>query len=101
MANIEKIITDIIEDNTMRLQTPTGKNNTEYYQTKIDVCNQILEKMRRENAESEQSNCTIPDVSIAKRTLPRPLEAWKAAREKELSDYIEWHLEQEKRGNVL
>ena len=63
MANIEKIITDIIEDNEMRLKTPTGKSNTEYYQTKIDVCNQILEKVRREKAESEQSNCTIPDVS--------------------------------------
>jgi hypothetical protein len=62
MANIEKIIKDIIEDNKMRLQTPTGKSNTEYYQTKIDVCNQILEKVRRENAQSENSNCTIPDV---------------------------------------
>lgn len=50
MVNIEKIITDIIEDNTMRLQSPTGKRNIEYYQTKIDVCNQILEKVRRENA---------------------------------------------------
>ena len=62
MENVKKIITDIIEDNTMKLQTPTGKSNTEYYQTKIDVCNQILEKVRRENAQSEKSNYTIPDV---------------------------------------
>jgi hypothetical protein len=41
----------------------------------------------------------IHDVSVAKHPLPRPLEAWKAAREMELSDYIEWHLEQERRGN--
>jgi len=40
-----------------------------------------------------------PPVSVAKHPLPRPLEAWKAAREMELSDYIEWHLEQERRGN--
>jgi len=41
----------------------------------------------------------IHDVSVAKHSLPRPLEAWKAAREMELSGYIEWHLEQERRGN--
>lgn len=76
MANIEKIITDIIEDNTMRLLTPTGKSNTEYYQTKIDVCNQILEKVRRENAESEKSNCTIPDVSQQRELLVAFSEWW-------------------------
>ena len=41
-----------------------------------------------------------PAVSVAEHPLPRPLEAWKNAREMELSDYIEWHLEQERRGNA-
>lgn len=75
MGNIEKIITDIIEDNTMKLQTPTGKSNTEYYQTKIDVCNQILEKVRRENAQQENSNCIIPDVMLSLPTVEE-IEAW-------------------------
>ena len=48
----------------------------------------------------QQSNCNLPHVSVAKHPLPRPLEAWKQAREMELSDYIEWHLEQERRGNA-
>jgi hypothetical protein len=47
----------------------------------------------------QEQQCNIHDVSVAKHPLPRPLEAWKAAREMELSDYIEWHLEQERRGN--
>lgn len=68
MVNIENIIKDVIEDNTMRLQTPTGKSNTEYYQTKIDVCNQILEKVRREDAQSEQSNCP-PDIEKQRELL--------------------------------
>lgn len=41
-----------------------------------------------------------PAVSVAKHTLPRPLEAWENARNMELSEYIEWHLEQERRGNA-
>ncbi len=60
MANVIKIITDIIEDNQMRSKTQLGEKFPEYYQTKIDVCNQILEKVRRENAEH---NLHTSDVS--------------------------------------
>ena len=51
-------------------------------------------------AEYSAKNCVIPAVSVAKHPLPRPLEAWKNARNMELSEYIEWHLEQERRGNA-
>ena len=51
-------------------------------------------------AEYAAKNCVIPAVSVAKHPLPRPLEAWKNARNMELSEYIEWHLEQERRGNA-
>jgi hypothetical protein len=37
----------------------------------------------------------IPPVSVAKHPLPRPLEAWKKARELSLSDYINWHMTKE------
>jgi len=41
----------------------------------------------------------IPIVSITKYPLPRPLEAWNEAQKLDVADYIDWHLEQEKRGN--
>ena len=41
----------------------------------------------------------IQHVSVAKHSLPRPLECWNKAREMECGDYIEWHLEKE-RGNA-
>lgn len=70
------------------IQNKTG------YSDSISVQQALLQVWK----ECEQEQLRIHDVSIAKRTLPRPLEAWKSAREKELSEYIEWHLEQEKRG---
>lgn len=51
-------------------------------------------------AVKQVKNCNAPAVSVAKHPLPRPMEAWKNARNMELSDYIEWHLEQERRGNA-
>ena len=62
----------------------------------------IIKAYREHIADLEEFLKLLPiqHVSVAKHPLPRPLEAWKNAREMELSDYIEWHLAQEKRGNA-
>ena len=65
-----------------------------------DIMMMFLRSEREQKDSEQQSNCNLPHVSVAKHPLPRPLEAWKQAREMELSDYIEWHLEQERRGNA-
>lgn len=79
-------------------------------ETDIEILRQIVSRtdktgnekveMLVEFVEKQLKNCNLPHVSVAKHPLPRPLEAWKQAREMELSDYIEWHLEQERRGNA-
>lgn len=46
------------------------------------------------------SSLHLQRVIVAKHPLPRPLEAWNAANKMDCGDYIEWHLEQEKRGNA-
>ena len=48
-----------------------------------------------EYAEQQVKNCNALAVSVAKHPLPRPLEAWKKARELSLSDYINWHMTKE------
>ena len=53
-----------------------------------------------EASEMLVKNCSIPDVSVAKHPLPRPLECWNKARKVGCGEYIEWHLEQERRGNA-
>ena len=75
--------------------TPIGDKTAKRMLNIINLLESALEKQSE-----QQSNCNLPHVSVAKHPLPRPLEAWKQAREMELSDYIEWHLEQERRGNA-
>ena len=60
----------------------------------------IIESALAKNTTTSSEQLAAPAVSVAKHPLPRPLEAWKNAREMELSEYIEWHLEQERRGNA-
>ena len=74
-------------------------NLTEFGECLLKELKQLLSVCEQKQTE-QKSNCNLPHVSVAKHPLPRPLEAWKQAREMELSDYIEWHLEQERRGNA-
>lgn len=46
-------------------------------------------------ATTGEEQCNLPVVSVAKHSLPRPLEYWNKAQELDCGDYIEWHLEKE------
>jgi hypothetical protein len=53
------------------------------------------------DAKQSESNFAIPVVSVAKHTLPRPLEAYREAQNKTCGEYVDWFLKEEKRGNAL
>lgn len=57
---IVEIIQGIIKDNTMRLKTATGVKFCEYYETKIDTCKEILNKVKKGN----NDDTYIPDVCL-------------------------------------
>lgn len=58
----------------------------------------ILTKVADNNApENYIQLCDLLEQYHQSKSLPRPIEAWKAAREKDIGDYCEWFLEQEKR----
>lgn len=63
-------------------------------------CSELVERLELADPSTQKNEFVIPAVSVAKLPLPRPLEAWSEARRLDLGDYIEWHLEQERRGNA-